>query len=391
MVDHYSVSSITKFDYCPARYKAEYLEGMKGGKNLAMLYGSLVHEAIEKVNVKTPVNGMLDPEDVRTIWNEVYTEEKDRKTALDVFSFDSYQMGLNGLLKYAERFVEVSALISAEQLLEIDFKGRKIQARLDIAEILPSGDLRVIDAKSGGKIPSREEVSADFQLAVYAVVLRQMFPDLQKYPKIIAGYYSFGAGVLVSVEKTEQSIIDASDYLEVCLKRMEEEKEYRDKINNRCNDCPIKINCKSYMEFVSQQAGEIAYVDLISGDPQALVKEYEKAKSYASLSEKRQDAIKLLLEAEVTANGPLAVEDGVYKLIDTHKNPYSVQASDYTSLKKIKGVSKPADKKTDKKGEKKDEEAKPEGKPAEGPGTEKRKRGRPKKQEAKNEGAQPLL
>jgi DNA helicase-2/ATP-dependent DNA helicase PcrA len=75
--------------------------------------------------------------------------------------------------------------LKAESRFEFPFDGHKIKGRIDRLERTPSGDLEVIDWKTGKSIPTRKEVDEHLQLHLYGFAIEAKHGKLPRTASLL--------------------------------------------------------------------------------------------------------------------------------------------------------------------------------------------------------------
>jgi hypothetical protein len=319
-----SFTQLSTYDRCPKWYKSHYFEKVKKPSSEAMEFGSLLHEAVKKVNqllVKYKNKTEIDAEEVKKIYETEFSRRH--------FDFGTYQRGLNCILDYSEKTFrsladifkleyEVNLKLKDDAGNETELKG--IIDRIDNRE----GGLEIIDFKSGALMPSRDEVDDNLQLNIYAYILSKRFPGY----KIWTSIYSLGAGVKVSVEKDISKLDAVEDYVVGLWQKIGRDKKFEPKLNKYCFGCPVK--CHLYEELLTTTFQGKGIEKL-----EEVVKELEVVKTNLAILQKEKELLSGRIKQEIDKKmgEPLEVGGWRFELVNRHRASYVVPESDFQELR----------------------------------------------------------
>jgi putative RecB family exonuclease len=246
-----SPSRAADFKTCPLLYRFRTIDRLPERPSADAVRGTLVHAVLEKLfdlpaPERTPgsAGAMVAPEWVRMReeWAELADLFVDGLTEED---FVASARGLLGgyfaiedprRLEPAEREIMVEARLGEELLL------RGIIDRLDVA---PTGELRVVDYKTGGAPREAFEARALFQLKFYALVVWRL---RGRVPRVLRLLYLRDAEVcdympdeeeLARFERTLVALWRA-------IERATAERDFRPRPSRLCGWCSHQAVCPAY-------------------------------------------------------------------------------------------------------------------------------------------------
>lgn len=323
--DHISFSQISMYDRCSRTYKLRYYDKIKSVESDPLKFGKLMHKCIHQVNkfiVGLKSKSELDPEDVKKIYEAEFHKEK--------YDFDLYQRGWQNLLNYAEETFKSSASIfKCEYEVGVDLtdetdanKKIRLMGIIDRIDTVPGG-LEIIDFKSGGMLPSKNEVDNNLQLNIYAYLIAKRFPEHRIWTSI----WALGAEHKTKVEKDIGKLDAIEDYISGLWRKMSSDKTFEPKLNDKCAWCPCK--CELY-EKLMKETFHAKTFDKIDEVVIAL----KKIKTNLSLLKKEKDILEDRIKKVIdeTMGMPLIVNDEQYSLINKHRRAYTCEECEYQQL-----------------------------------------------------------
>lgn len=174
-----SPSRAADFKQCPLLYRFRAIDRLPEPPSTAQLRGSLVHAALEQLyGLPAPQRGpdtasaLVEP-----AWERVIAEEPELAAELDTAQrielLDEARALLSGYYRLEDptRFDPQSC----EQRVEVELAdGTLLRGFIDRIDVAPTGELRVVDYKTGKAPPAARalaEFKALFQMKFYAVAL----------------------------------------------------------------------------------------------------------------------------------------------------------------------------------------------------------------------------
>ena len=344
---YYSHSQLALWDRCPSWFNARYNKGMQDHATPVMIFGSVVHKALETIHNEARAGKDLGPDDCQRIWDDVFSgkipiwryTDKARQTQEQVkinLPASFYMDGLIGFKSYAERnLTEVRNIFKSELDLKVkvgDYDLRCIFDRVDLF----TDTIRVVEFKSGRKIPSREELRENLQLDIEALVAQKEF-GLQQ--KIQVAYFSFLSGAMIIVDKTQEDIDATESYLLHTFKKIETDTKWLPRLNDYCHECPESEGCALYRSHMVKHLEVENFNTLLAGDGEPIGKLYQDTNTRIKLLTERKELLKMSLESCVlNAGGELNTPEGNWKMTQFHKKEYTVAEHDESQLRFYKAV-----------------------------------------------------
>lgn len=174
-----SPSRASDFKQCPLLYRFRAIDRLPEPSSAAQVRGSVVHGALERLYSLPAASRVPDTalSLVEPAWEEVAASNPglavDMAPALQATLLDEARALLSGYYRLEDptRFDPQSC----EQRVEVELAdGTLLRGFVDRIDVAPTGELRVVDYKTGKAPPAAREVAeakALFQMKFYAVAL----------------------------------------------------------------------------------------------------------------------------------------------------------------------------------------------------------------------------
>jgi len=240
----YSFSGLNSFYTCPYAYYLHYIEKREEIDNAFNLYGSFVHEILEKY-----FKGELELFELA----DYYEEHFDEKVPLDFppnAFVDLGQTYYDNGLAYLESFEGLDGYevlgVELEFTIPI-FDGYALHGFIDLLLKDPRGDIVIMDHKSKKKFTSKEEKEKYArQLFLYALYVHEHYG---RWPKRIV-FNTFRSQKYVKIQFTEEALQEALNWAKETIEAIESTTEW--------NACPSEFFCDhicGYRESCERKRG----------------------------------------------------------------------------------------------------------------------------------------
>jgi RecB family exonuclease len=172
-----SYSGISTYLECPLQYKLIYKDRLKIPAKPYFSFGSSLHKAAEffySAMLATPptLDELLKYYEENWESEGFESEEDERK---------HFETGIEILKKFHEiNSKDYKIPLAVEQSFNVDLNGIVLTGIIDRVDKLPSGNLEIIDYKSGKKFPTIEELNENLQLSIYHIAAEKtwgIFPE----------------------------------------------------------------------------------------------------------------------------------------------------------------------------------------------------------------------
>jgi putative RecB family exonuclease len=245
-----SPSRAADFKQCPLLYRFRAIDRLPEPPSAAQLRGSLVHVALEQL-YRLPAT-QRSPETARALvgpaWEQVIAEEPSLTAELGPDHQTQLLHEARALLSGYYRLEDPTRFDpqSCEQRIEVELTdGTLLRGVIDRIDVAPTGELRVVDYKTGKAPPEARalaEFKAMFQMKFYAVALlrsRGVLPTRLRLIYLADGQlldYSPDEDELLRFEKTLMAIWRA-------IQSAGATGDFRPRQSRLCDWCPHHANC----------------------------------------------------------------------------------------------------------------------------------------------------
>ena len=256
VVGSLSPSRAADFKTCPLLYRFRAVDKLPQRPNADALRGTVVHAVLERLfdlpaaeRTHAAAVALVSPE-----WERLREETPE---LAELFAADGEGGGLElaGWLESArELLASYFALedptriepAAREELVEVVLDGGlRLRGYVDRLDVAPTGDIRVIDYKTGGAPREAYEAKALFQMKFYALVLWRTRGVVPRQLRLMylrdreALTYSPDADELRRFERTLHAIWAAID-------RARQAKDFRPSPSRLCGWCDHQALCPAY-------------------------------------------------------------------------------------------------------------------------------------------------
>ncbi|MEZ0067472.1 putative RecB family exonuclease [Streptacidiphilus sp. MAP12-20] len=250
-----SPSRAGDFMTCPLLYRLRVIDKLPEPPSPAATKGTLVHAVLERLfdapaGARTPdaARALLRPE-----WEKLLLE---RPEAAELFPADADATELASWLAEAEKLLDAyfriedpNRLQPAERELLVQTtleSGLLLRGYVDRIDVAPTGEVRVVDYKTG-RAPSRDfEGKAMFQMKFYALVI---WRERGVLPKRLQLVYLGGGGQIVSYDPDEADLLAVERKLLAlwtAIQQALETGEWPASPNRLCDWCAHKSRCPAW-------------------------------------------------------------------------------------------------------------------------------------------------
>lgn len=313
-----SYTQVSLFAACPARYKAERIDGMRGEESLPMRQGSFAHHVLEVYGKRVLADGgMSRPELLRPIFEDAWPTaglpEIVRMETLRLCEEAARQVVL-----HKENVAGLESKLAVDEggeMVDYDSPRAAVRGRIDVLAVQETTQgvaLEVVDYKTGRIIV---RISEDKQLPLYLALARAVVPQATTfigklcYPRHKAlRVHEFGAEDLDAVLRWALDI-------RARIFKAKDEDRFQATPGAACADCPAFWKCEA-REKLSAQAVQVPTNDQEAAD--LVVR--------AGILDRELGALREALKGFIEANGPIsagglvadiaAVRRGDYPLAD---------------------------------------------------------------------------
>jgi putative RecB family exonuclease len=246
-----SPSRAGDFLTCPLLYRFRVIDRLPEPPSPAAARGTLVHAVLEHL-FDEPAAGRT-PEVARSLlapeWDRLAAQEPE---LAGLFESDAERAtwldGAAGMLDSYFRLEDPRRLEPAHRELSVRTvlaSGLQLRGYIDRLDVAPSGDIRIVDYKTGTAPPEAFEARALFQMKFYALVL---WRAEGRVPRLLQLMY-LGNGEIVRYEPDESDLLATERKIEAlwqAIERARESGDWRPRPGRICDWCAHKAICPAF-------------------------------------------------------------------------------------------------------------------------------------------------
>lgn len=181
----YSHSRLSTFENCPYQYKLRYVDRVKidDPGSIEQFLGSRVHDALEWLYDLALRGRVVNETELLEHFEELWEKQWDDKLRIvkQELGAEHYrEVGRRCLRDYHQRHqpFDSGRTLGLELRVEVGLPdGHRLQGFIDRLEKTTQGRFVIHDYKTGGRLPDNTWASRDRQLALYALAIRERFPE----------------------------------------------------------------------------------------------------------------------------------------------------------------------------------------------------------------------
>ncbi|WP_079074269.1 RecB family exonuclease [Streptomyces sp. Root1310] len=249
-----SPSRAGDFMQCPLLYRFRVIDRLPEKPSPAATKGTLVHAVLERL-FDAPAAERTAPRAKSLIPGQWDRLRETRPEVVELFADDPEGERLAGWLVEAERLVErwftledPTRLEPAERELFVEAEldsGLRLRGIIDRVDVAPTGEVRIVDYKTG-KAPRPEYAEgALFQMKFYALVvwrLKNVVPRRLQLVYLGSGDVLTYDPVLADLERVERKLLALWDAIRLAT----ETGEWRPRPTKLCGWCDHQAHCPEF-------------------------------------------------------------------------------------------------------------------------------------------------
>jgi len=237
---------------CPLLYRFRVIDKLPSAPSAAAARGTLVHQVLERL-FDLPADGrtieaasaMVEPE-----WKALLQDEPELAELVDEEDPAAVASWFGDAISLIERWFTLedpTRLEPAERELyvETDLDGLTLRGYVDRLDVSPSGEMRVVDYKTGRSPSERFEAKALFQMKFYALVLWRLRGQV---PRMLQLVY-LGNSEIVRYSPDEAELLAVEGKLKALWKAIEtaaQTGDWQPRTSRLCDWCDHRALCPAW-------------------------------------------------------------------------------------------------------------------------------------------------
>jgi len=252
MVAALSPSRASDFMQCPLLYRFRVIDKLPQAPSAAAARGTLVHSVLERL-FDLPADGrtieaaaaMVEPQ-----WRALLEGEPELAVLVDQTDLDAVASWFGDAVSLIERWFTLedpTRLEPAERELyvETDLDGLTLRGYVDRLDLTPTGEMRVVDYKTGRSPSELFEAKALFQMKFYALVLWRLRGQV---PRMLQLVY-LGNSEIVRYSPDESDLLAVERKLKALWQAIETAArtgDWRPSKSKLCDWCDHRALCPAW-------------------------------------------------------------------------------------------------------------------------------------------------
>jgi putative RecB family exonuclease len=243
----FSHSRIDTYQTCPKKYEFAYLiKAPRGPDGIEAFTGSRVHDALEWLYEQVRLCRLPDVDDLverfAQVWDAEWSDDV-RITRTERTAGDYRAIGEKALRDYHARYhpFDQGTTVGLEQQVRLRLdETHEIVGFID--RLVKAGDGRweIHDYKTSNSLPTQDKVDADRQLALYALAVREMYPDALDID-LVWHYVAFDHEV--RSKRTPEQLEELREQVLTQVLHIEAQSDFPPKSSTLCDWCDFGRLC----------------------------------------------------------------------------------------------------------------------------------------------------
>lgn len=312
-----SYSKLSRYERCPLSYKFYYLDRLPSEPSIHLLFGSAVHEVLEKLvqeHVDGERVGPLSKTRAEELWQLVWKET-------EMSGVEVYQEGLDILTQFVRQHTHLDHLdiLAVEQPFSFTLPGDlQVIGYIDRIDRIDDETIEVIDYKTSRQLYMSYEVDKSLQLSLYQIAAQQLWPWAKK---VRLSYWMLRHDLRQSTERRPNELEGVKKYVATLGEQIRDAQEFTPKLNTYCGSCDYRKKCPKYQEVLS---GEVTPLGHDFGDLELAARELETTTDRLKILNGRKKELEKPLRAALRDQEEIVLGQIRYVLQKTSRTKYSV-------------------------------------------------------------------
>ena len=301
----YSHSQLSTYETCPQQYKLAYIDKIEvETEGIEAFMGSRVHDALEKLYRDLKVTKLNTLEELLNFYQESW--DKNWNDMIQIirkeYSAEDYRrLGERCITNYYKRYYpfDQGKTLGLEENVYFPLeeeKGYWIKGFIDRLALVDDCILEIHDYKTSNRLPKKEDVESDRQLAFYQMGVEGKWKDIREV-KLIWHYLTFDTEIHSS--RTPNQLHQLRQATLELIRRIETDRQFLPKEGPLCDWCDYQGFCPKRKHLIAM--GSLLPNEYLNEEGVILVNRYVELKEKKRLLTEEIDAELAKLEEALYA------------------------------------------------------------------------------------------
>jgi putative RecB family exonuclease len=290
----YSHSQLSTYQTCPHQYKLAYIDKIKvETEGIEAFMGSRVHEALEKLYRDLKVTKLNTVEDLLNFYHQSW--EKNWNDMIQIvrkdYSAEDYRhLGEKCITDYYRRYYpfDYGKTLGLEEHIYFPLEEEKdywIRGFIDRVTLVDNSILEIHDYKTSNRLPPKENVESDRQLAFYQMGVAEKWQGIQEV-RLIWHYLTFDTEIHSS--RTPDQLHQLRQATLELIQRIETDRRFLPKEGPLCDWCDYQGFCPKRKHLIT--VGGLPPNEYLNEEGVVLVNQYVEMKERKRILSEEIDA-----------------------------------------------------------------------------------------------------
>jgi putative RecB family exonuclease len=291
---NYSHSQLSTYETCPHQYKLAYIDKIEvETEGIEAFMGSRVHEALEKLYKDLRVTKLNSLEELLNFYNQSWDKNWNEMVQIvrKEYSAEHYRrLGERCITDYYKRYYPFNQgkTLGLEENIYFPLeeeKGYWIKGFIDRLALVDDSVLEIHDYKTSNRLPTKEYVESDRQLAFYQIGVAEKWQGIREV-KLIWHYLTFDKEIHSS--RTTDQLHQLRQATLELIRRIETDRQFLPKDGPLCNWCDYQGFCPKRKHLIA--VGSLPPNEYLNEEGVVLVTQYVEMKEKKRLMNEEIDA-----------------------------------------------------------------------------------------------------
>ena len=303
----YSHSQLSTYQTCPHQYKLAYIDKIKvETEGIEAFMGSRVHEALEKLYRDLKVTKLNTVEDLLNFYHQSWEKNWNDMIQIvrkDHSAEDYHHLGEKCITDYFRRYYpfDHGKTLGLEEHIYFPLEEEKdywIRGFIDRVTLVDNSILEIHDYKTSNRLPPKENVESDRQLAFYQMGVAEKWQGIQEV-RLIWHYLTFDTEIHSS--RTPDQLHQLRQATLELIQRIETDRRFLPKEGPLCDWCDYQGFCPKRKHLIT--AGSLPPNEYLREEGVVLVNRYVEMKERKRIMSEEIDAELAKIEEALYAYG----------------------------------------------------------------------------------------